>query len=643
MSAPATKTPVWLLKLTALLLPLLLLTGVEGVLRLAGYGYNLDLFITDPQRPDYWVMNPDASRRYFINQANATVGNAEPFLKNKPDNTFRIFVLGESTTVGYPYLHNGSFHRWLQHRLLFTFPARHFEVINVGLTAVNSHTFYGFAKEIVQYKPDAVLIYGGHNEYYGALGVGSTNRMIGSPAVVRWVATLRDLRLVQAVYQFIGWAGSLLHKQQTDLRENLMKRMAADSYVPLDGELYQQGIRQFSENMSLTLALFQEHKVPVYLSTLVSNEKDLPPFVSDTTSASRSADAVFWKATQAYQTGDFVAAKKRFVQAKELDMLRFRAPEAMNAIVRKLATQYTGVRLVDARKVFESHSAHGILGSETLLEHVHPNLLGYALLADAFFNALREDKRIQADWSTAMSFQQSLATMPITAIDSLKGKYEIEILKEGWPFNQPPPANAPSPKTVEEKLAGGLVVRQLSWGAALQNALLHYQKRNNAAGALRVGEALLLEHPYNPDFYVQAGKLAQAARQLEKTRFYWQKAFAMQPSEDLAMRLSVQLLKIDEPETALPYLTYVAARNAAWNDLKDKASQVILYKKAYQADSQSVSRCLSVAEAYLQFANAAAAEKYLSRALALDPTNRQARQLRETARQYAADTLRQAK
>ena len=33
-------------------------------------------------------------------------------------------------------------------------------------------------------------------------------------------------------------------------------------------------------------------------------------------------------------------------------------------------------------------SRDGILGDELLLEHVHPNLRGYFLLADAYYDAL---------------------------------------------------------------------------------------------------------------------------------------------------------------------------------------------------------------------------------------------------------------
>ena len=132
-------------KMVAILSPLAMLAVIEFVLRLVGYGHDLSLFTKDPARKGYLVMNQHVSEKYFSKQQNATFGNFEAFLEKKSPGTFRIFVLGESTTIGYPYMHNGSFHRWLQYRLMHTYPERDFELVNLSLTAVNSHTVLDFA------------------------------------------------------------------------------------------------------------------------------------------------------------------------------------------------------------------------------------------------------------------------------------------------------------------------------------------------------------------------------------------------------------------------------------------------------------------------------------------------------------------
>src|ERR1700744_671965 len=245
----------WLFRAIAIALPFLFLLILEGALRLFHYGYDTSLFIEDPGNKDYLVFNPDASRRYFTDQLNATTGNREPFRKVKEAGTLRIFVLGESTTIGYPYFHNGSFHRWLQYRLMRTFPGRSFEIINLSVTAVNSYTVLGFAKEVVDYQPDAVLIYSGHNEYYGTLGVASTSRLSGNRTLIRLMLALRRLRLVQLLTNGYRKLGALFSAGKHTSGETLMQAMVADGRIPYRSPIYQRGLDQFETNMNETLKL----------------------------------------------------------------------------------------------------------------------------------------------------------------------------------------------------------------------------------------------------------------------------------------------------------------------------------------------------------------------------------------------------
>ncbi len=612
-------------------LPLLLLATLEGGLRLFGYGHDYRLFVEDPRHRGFWVMNPRASEKYFTVQDNATVGNAERFRMRKEAGTFRVFVLGESTTIGYPYLHNGSFHRWLQYRLVHTFPEKNFEVINVSLTAVNSYTVLGFGREVVDYAPDAVLIYTGHNEYYGALGVGSTSYLGRNPYLVRLVLKLRELRLMQLIARATGKLGALFSGGRVDTRETLMQRMAAAQQIPLHSPVYRSGIHQFETNLGDLLRLLSDRRVPVFLSTLVSNEKDLKPFISAAGPPEQSAARAFERAGHAYRQGDFGRAKKLYARAKELDLLRFRAPEAINQTIARLAPRYPNVHLVDARAAFESHSPHGIPGAETLLEHVHPNLHGYALLSDAFYAAMQHAKVVEPRPAGEMSLAQLRTRMPITPVDSLKGAYEIMMLKEGWPFNVPMPKAAPRAKTFEEQLAGALAVKQLSWGEAMLQLQRHYLAQGQEAAALRVAEALVLEYAYDPAYPEQAGKLCMNLDQPGKAVFYLKKSFGLENSFATAKSLFVTLLKLDRPEEALVYLDYAAAHNASatpLNELQGLVRGIVGLKKAYAQDSARVPLSNQLAKAYLQFANAAAARKYVDNALRLDPGNAEALSLR---------------
>jgi hypothetical protein len=150
-------------KIGAVLLVLALIALVEIALCVGGYGTSYPLFIDAESRNGKVVMNPNVGEKYFFLTGNATSGFQEAFVKEKPANTYRIFVLGASTGIGYPYRNNGSFHRWLQNGLNLTFPDKNIEVINLSLTAINSYTLLDFARQLSDYNPDAVLIYAGHN------------------------------------------------------------------------------------------------------------------------------------------------------------------------------------------------------------------------------------------------------------------------------------------------------------------------------------------------------------------------------------------------------------------------------------------------------------------------------------------------
>ncbi|GAB4000388.1 hypothetical protein GCM10028807_53220 [Spirosoma daeguense] len=621
---------IWLFRLIAVALPFIVLGSLEGLLRLLGYGHDMRLFVDDPRNSNYWIMNKYASEKYFSETTNATFGNFEPFRKQKAEGTLRIFILGESTTIGFPYMHNGSFHRWLQYRLNRTFPDRNFEIINLALTAVNSHTVYGFAKELPNYQPDVVLVYTGHNEYYGAAGIGSTSSIAQNPNVVRLVLKAREFRVIQLIRNVTASLRPKASGSQSEQRDGMMKRMAADQQIPLDSDAYQAGIKQFATNLNDLCQLLTEQKIPVFVSNVVSNQKDLKPLEAALDKSTGPAAQTYQQAGQAYVAGNFSEAKKQYVQAKELDRIRFRAPEAINQAIQELSARYPGVTLVDTKVLFEQHSENGILGNETLLEHVHPNLLGYALLSEAFYLSLKKQRIITPQPNQEMSFAQLKQQMPITVVDSLYGTYEINLLKCGWPFNESIPEKSPS--NLDEQLAQSLVRREILWENALNQLADQYAKQNNLPKAVQVIDALMLEYPLEPNAPTQAGKLLLKMNRNEEAVTYLKKAFQLENSFERAQQLFITLLKLDRPDEALPYLHYATANNQSGfslNELQSFVEQLVALKKQYAQDTTNVALSNQLAIGYLKFANADAASRYVAKTLRQDPRNEVARQLQE--------------
>jgi len=676
-------------KWISILMPFVLLFVIEVCLRVFGYGNDLRLFIDDPADKDYLILNPAASKKYFTNQANATTGNVEPFRKEKDAGTMRIFVLGESTTIGYPYFHNGSFHRWLQYRLMHDYPDRNFDVINIALTAVNSYTVLGFAREVVDYQPDAVLIYTGHNEYYGALGVGSTDNIGGNRHIVDILLVLRKLRIVQWLTNTYEYIASLFRGHKAGSLRTRMEVMVADEQIPYGSKLYQRGIDQFRDNMMETLQLLDERHIPVFVSNLVSNEKDLMPFISV------SADSVHYRnfsgnysqGKAAYEAGDWGGANRYFKEAEaadsmyaqcnyylgrlslrqgdpgqakawfsraeELDALRFRAPSLINSIIPDLAARYKSVHLVDTRSAFEARSEYGIIGNELLLEHVHPNIHGYALLSDAFYRAMKAagmfggagaGGRDNSAHPVEMGLDRLLATMPVLEMDSLTGAYKIGRLKGSWPFSQATSeagtktspgtgrpatssgaadsanagAYAPDTTSLQGRLAYGIVFEQLKWEDAMDTLYNYYAGVKDWVHAARVVEALVLEHPTEAALYDRAANIYGQLGDNENAVFYFRRSFTISPSFDKARSIFVLYLKMDRPVEALPFLDYAIRNNSGGLNLapvKQYTQEIIQLQQTARKEGVTPALLNNIAAAYRAMGNKEGAALYTDSAL----------------------------
>ena len=175
-------------------------------MHLFNYGGNSSLFISTPNEASiYYGINLNVGKRYFHHSDFNPTPRKDLFLKEKPKNGFRIFVLGGPTTAGFPYGNNLTFTRVLNRRLSDTFPSRRIEIVNTAMTAINSYALLDFMDEILKCKPDGILIYTGHNEYYGALGVGSTESLGKIRGIVRIYLKLQGFRTFMLLRDGVTW------------------------------------------------------------------------------------------------------------------------------------------------------------------------------------------------------------------------------------------------------------------------------------------------------------------------------------------------------------------------------------------------------------------------------------------------------
>ena len=535
-------------KLVAISLPFAFIFLIEVTLRIFGYGENYELFhkVISENDTEYYVMNAEISKKYFRNTGFHSDNQSDLFLKHKTDKTYRIFVQGASTVVGFPFYKNASFPRLLKHRLSRTFPDRNIEVVNTGITAVNSYTLWDLTNKIIEKEPDLVIIYAGHNEYYGALGAGSSVYIGKHPTIVRFYLKIKNLRFFQLLENsYIKMVESNNESGYEVGETTLMEVMAREQQIPYQSEVYEAGIDQFRSNLKSILKKYRKNEIPVLLSTVVSNEKDVAPFISSPLNdkkfqqslrsspmnAGRIAEN---NAKAAYQLGKFYVEKnqdsagKYFEIAKEMDHLRFRAPEKINSIIKELATE-KNVHLVDAKSLFRSKSKSGFIDDELLTEHVHPNVKGNFILADAFYNKLKE-LNVIGDWKNYRSYDNSFQDIPVTRIDSIKGKMMVEDLKRSWPYelrmsgkNAVRGYHSLENPTYEERKAIGLYSGTEKWEDIMREAYHTYKNRGDYKNALRVAQSLISEFPEQHRVYDMAGKVCLEMNDIEYANFYFEK------------------------------------------------------------------------------------------------------------------------
>jgi len=520
-----------------LLIPFIIFGLTEVILRVSGYGYSYPLFIQAERLSGYLQPNPDLIKRYFHKPDLAPDVSPDTlfFKQQKPKDSFRIVIQGGSTAAGFPYGRFGSLTGMLQQRVKRLYPDKNIEIISTALASVNSYTLRDTVHEIIQIQPDLVLIYAGHNEYLGVMGVGSVYASKGGHLANLLFLALKEVRIFQLIqqlyYTIFNPQGEEFINQGAGQSHSLMAKVAKEKNIAINSPLYQAGITQFEDNLQSILSEYQQAGINVLISTLVANEVDQPPFVSDKyTNVSalqdafalgqfeqaillgktaiklypNSADAHYLLAKSLFNVGQVVQAKELFVRANDLDLLRFRAPSEFNQIIGQLSHQYQA-GLVDAQTFIRQHTESGLIGNQVMFEHLHPNKQGYFLLAEAFIQSIIQQQLLGSP--LLVTHQQAWQDIPLTQVDELYAQFKIDSLTADYPFTSTPKKVAP---IKDHNFESSMTLKRIKgepWMAIQQQMLSHYQTENKPVEAAKVAGILF-------DALVHNAKIADLARRL---------------------------------------------------------------------------------------------------------------------------------
>jgi len=412
--------------ITVVIIPLLFFVLVEFALRLVGVGTHYQYFNQiDIDGEAFYQENPDFADQFYPPSLN--VGPLQnTFTAERSDDRVRVFVLGGSAAMGFPHKNHGV-DRLLATQLRALFPNRDVEVVNTAMTSVNSHVVYQVAQTLPSESADVAVILMGNNEVVGPYGPGTFNQnFLSSLSAIRALQALKRTRLWQLLDR------SLAEVQSSDAKADLEwqgMQMFVDNGVAEDDPRMSAVYEHFEGNLRDIVDTLHAKGMHVVLSTVPVNLRQSAPFLSitrDDLSASDEskltalreraelqalngrwreaqdlwqqaialdaghADSHFQLATSLENLGEFALARSHYERALDLDGLRFRADTRINAIIERVAREYDSSNLsfVHSSKGFDRASAPYAPGWDLLVEHVHYDFSGNAVLARIFARAI---------------------------------------------------------------------------------------------------------------------------------------------------------------------------------------------------------------------------------------------------------------
>ena len=594
---PQKKYPRWFY-LIPVIIPVLFIVLLEGVLQIFDYGHNIDQW--EKANSTHYMLNQDVAYRYFYNQESVPISSSDLFDINKKANSFRVFIMGGSSAAGYPFMPNGSFAKYIRKRLKLICHDSEIEVVNLAFTAINSYSIRDLLPGVLEQKPDLILIYAGHNEYYGALGAGSMESLGNNREVVNFVLSLNKYKTVQFLRDIIKWFYGLFSPSEKP-GGTLMSKMAKEQSIALGSEVYNEGIEQFEGNMTDILQMTSDAHVPVILSNLTCNLKDQKPFIS-IQDQGKSAETVYDEALVQYNSGNYEAAKEKFIEAKDLDALRFRAPSEINEVIEKLAAEFD-VPVINTDSAFAEMTADGIVGNELMTDHLHPKIEGYQIIGKLFFEKMAGMNYLPSSASFDLTFQEQDSLVKhdydFTDLDSRIAEYRLIILKSDWPYTDKPKSDlevykAFNIQSYKDSLALQIINDKMNWEKAHRELAAYDLAHNNIDGFLSEMDAVIDQYPIIVQYYRTVASELLRIKEYDASYPYLEEYYKRDRDAFSSKWLGIIDLSKNRVKSAIRYLEECLMLNSGDAQVLFNLAGAYSLDKQYRKGLDTINRCLAI-------------------------------------------------
>ncbi len=350
----------------------------------------------------------------------------EKLVRHKSKHEIRIFGYGESSLLGAHYAPYSSPLKWMAEYLNEFLPDKEIRVVNFARMGRGSDFALQTLRETLDYKPDLVVVYLGHNDFLPDERY-SDAYSIRHPHKRFWGNFFAQSRFISFFYRT---AIRVSIKRRENRDKDRMGALTIESPphelnmgagIPPSHPDYALGLNFYRENLETMIQLTKKAGIPIMFVRPVANLKDFAPLQSMHLKSLNSeelqkweklfdqgkkllvegnaaaafnyfdqayaidptyADLPFYLAKIYFDRGDLEKARSLFIEARDRDVMMCRANSDMLRVLDQL-TQKAGVPLLDAEKAILPEALGGIPGEPVIDDNVHLSIPGHARLGRA--------------------------------------------------------------------------------------------------------------------------------------------------------------------------------------------------------------------------------------------------------------------
>jgi lysophospholipase L1-like esterase len=340
--------------------PIFFVLLFEVLLHIVNFTYypvNIGFNIT----PDYEIFK-QAGEHYTTKDNKLGIFRNQSFLTEKPENEFRIFILGGSS------IYNLNTADYLTEKLQNISQNKKIKVINIGGNAYGTNRLLLHFQEIMSYSPDLIVLYSGHNEF--------NEKFLKETIFKETLFSRISDRLVE-ISRFYQFASMLANKFMVNIVQDVAG--AEKPFFPpnvqvapktsIDIKTKQEVYLNYENNIIRMIAIAKQNNVQIVISTVAYNRR-FPP-VSD-------------KCNDLYDKNRYGQAYECFTSYLDNNLMPDRASRTSNNIVKDISNRYN-VPLADVDQAIIEASEHSIPGFDLFIDNCHLNPKGNIILQDTFY------------------------------------------------------------------------------------------------------------------------------------------------------------------------------------------------------------------------------------------------------------------